>query len=177
MATYLLLGRSKHHAPLTGDRFYSSADAALREAILNSIDACGRRTSDAASYHPAITVTFDEVTRTITITDNGDGMNQHDVTELFAKIGASASSVIQEASRRKYEAVGEFGIGVVSYFLVCHRFEIHTRGESGQPIGLVFTNEMFDMEKPAEETVCRQEERGTTLLLHIVDQGRFDLSH
>ncbi len=160
---------------LTGDRFYSSADAALREAILNAIDACGRRASEEVSYHSTITVTFDEATNTLTIMDNGDGMNQNDITELFAMIGASASRAIQKTSGGRYEAVGEFGIGVVSYFLVCHRFEVHTRGESGIPIGLMFTNEMFDMKKPAEETACRREERGTTIILHIVDQGRFDL--
>jgi hypothetical protein len=162
-------------ALLTGDRFYSSADASLREAILNAIDACGRRLAEEASYHPAITVTFDEATSTLTITDNGDGMDQHDITELFTKIGASASRAIEKTSRSSYAAVGEFGIGVVSYFLVCQRFEVHTRGESGVPIGLVFANEMFDMKKSAEETVCQKEERGTTLILHIVDQRRFDL--
>jgi hypothetical protein len=160
---------------LTGDRFYSSADAALREGVLNAIDACGRRLAEETSYHPAITVTFDEATRTLSIADNGDGMDQHDITELFAKIGASASRAIEKTSRGSYAAVGEFGIGVVSYFLVCQRFEVHTRGESGEPIGLAFTNEMFDMKKPAENTVCRKEERGTTLILQIIDQARFDL--
>ncbi len=160
---------------LTGDRFYSSADAALREAVLNAIDACGRRSAEEEGYHPAITVAFDEATRTLTIADNGDGMDRHDITDLFAKIGASASSTIAKTSRGTYTAVGEFGIGVVSYFLVCQRFELHTRGEGGIPIGLVFTNDMFDMKKPAEESACRKEERGTTLVLHIVDQRRFDL--
>jgi hypothetical protein len=160
---------------LTGDRFYSSSDAALREAVLNAIDACGRRLAEEASYHPAITVTFDEATRTLTIVDNGDGMDHHDITELFAKIGASASRTIQKTSRGSYQAVGEFGIGVVSYFLVCDRFEVYTRGESGKPIGLVFRKEMFDMKVPAEEVACQTQEHGTTLILHIVDQRRFDL--
>lgn len=160
---------------LTGDRFYSSADAALREAILNAIDACGRRLAEEGSYRPAIAVTLDEATLTLTISDNGDGMDQHDITDLFAKIGASASRAIEKTSHGTYAAVGEFGIGVVSYFLVCQRFEVHTRGESGVSIGLVFTKEMFDMKKPAEEAVGQVEERGTKLILHIVDQRRFDL--
>ena len=162
-------------ALLTGDRFYSSADAALREAILNSIDACGRRAAEGESYNRAITVAFDEATLTLTISDNGDGMDQSDITDLFAKIGASASRAIQKTSHGNYEAVGEFGIGVVSYFLVCQRFEVHTRGESGVPIGLVFTNQMFNMTKQAEESVCQKGEQGTMLILHILDQRRFDL--
>ncbi|MGI8732830.1 MAG: ATP-binding protein [Pyrinomonadaceae bacterium] len=160
---------------LTGDRFYSSADAALREAVLNAIDACGRRLAEDANYHRSITVAFDEGTRTLMVTDNGDGMDQHDITELFTKIGASASRAIEKTSRGSYAAVGEFGIGIVSYFLVCQRFEVHTRGGSGAPIGLVFANEMFNMEKSAEEITCRKEERGTTIILHVIDQQRFDL--
>jgi hypothetical protein len=160
---------------LTGDRFYSSADAALREAILNAIDACGRRSAQESDYHSTITVTFDEATRTLTIVDNGDGMDQQDITDLFAKIGASASRTIQKTSRGGYEAVGEFGIGVVSYFLVCKHFEVHTCGDSGKPIGLIFRKEMFDMKAPAQEIPCRSQERGTTLILHVSDQRRFDL--
>jgi HSP90 family molecular chaperone len=47
-------------ALLTGDRFYSSKDAALREAVLNAIDACARRSAAEPAAIPAITVEFDD---------------------------------------------------------------------------------------------------------------------
>jgi hypothetical protein len=161
---------------LTGDRFYSSADAALREAVLNAIDACGRRGSEESGYGPAINVLFDEGTRTLTIIDNGDGMNQSDITELFAKIGASASRAFKKSTTNTgYVAVGEFGIGIVSYFLVCDEFEVHTVGNSGDAIGLVFSRAMFDMNQTANLIECARPDRGTTVVLKISDQARFDL--
>ena len=36
----------------TGENFYSSADAALREAVLNAIDAIGRRKEEAPEIEP-----------------------------------------------------------------------------------------------------------------------------
>ena len=72
---------------LTGDRFYSARDAALREAALNAIDACGRRRNDEADIDPEIEIIFDEQAQTITITDNGDGMSREDLVSLFAKVG------------------------------------------------------------------------------------------
>jgi len=160
---------------LTGDRFYSSADAALREAVLNAIDACGRRLSEDAEYQRSITVTFDETTRTLVVVDNGDGMDRDDVAALFAKVGASASRAVKKSNGGKYEGVGEFGIGIVSYFLVCNRFEVHTFGKAGEPVGLVFRREMFDMQEQAESIVPRMQVRGTTLILHVLDDQRLNL--
>jgi len=43
---------------LTSDRFYSNPSAALREAVLNAIDAVQRRRTTAFDPLPDITVTF-----------------------------------------------------------------------------------------------------------------------
>ncbi len=43
----------------TGDRFYSSADAGIREAVLNAIDAIGRRRNVEADVNPQIHVIYD----------------------------------------------------------------------------------------------------------------------
>src|SRR5215217_4835078 len=77
----------------TGENFYSSADAALREAVLNAIDAIGRRQQMEATLEPEIEITFDETNRTITVADNGDGMDRGDVANLFTKVGSTASQI------------------------------------------------------------------------------------
>jgi HSP90 family molecular chaperone len=56
----------------TGESFYASADAALREAVLNSIDAIGRRRETEPDLKQKIEVTFDRSTTRITISDNGE---------------------------------------------------------------------------------------------------------
>src|SRR5258708_2143851 len=106
---------------LTGDRFYSSKDAALREAVLNPIRACHRPATAGPSLVQAISVLFDDKDLTLTISDNGDGMGAGEVTSLFARVGASMSRVSNNV-----DSVGEFGIGVVSFFLVADEFELHS---------------------------------------------------
>ena len=53
------LSRERILKLLTGERFYSDPSAALREAILNAIDAVHRRQQTVDSLDPMIDVTFD----------------------------------------------------------------------------------------------------------------------
>ncbi len=157
---------------LTGDRFYSSADAAIREAILNAIDACGRRRIIEPALYPSIEVLFDEQSKTVAITDNGDGMTREDVRDLFVRVGASASRLI---GQDKYKAIGEFGIGVVSYFLVCDRFQVHTLKHGSHPIGLQFDASMLDTETSASEVPPRHDSVGTKLVIFVRNESLFKL--
>ena len=77
---------------LTGDRFYSNPSAALREAVLNAIDAVHRHQKVASDVVPEIQVIFSRDVLTLTVVDNGIGMCQTDVSALFTKIGASAAT-------------------------------------------------------------------------------------
>ena len=77
---------------LTGDRFYSNPSAALREAILNGIDAVHRRRNLNCDISPEIKVTFDRAKSHLTVADNGVGMNKTEVETLFARVGASAAT-------------------------------------------------------------------------------------
>lgn len=60
---------------LTGDRFYSNPSAALREAVLNAIDAVHRRQKTVVDLTPHITVTFNRDDLTVIVGDNGIGMS------------------------------------------------------------------------------------------------------
>jgi len=119
---------------LTGDRFYSNPSAALREAVLNAIDAVHRRRKTAPELKPQITVTFNSDDMTLAVADNGIGMNCNDVESLFTKVGASAATA--ESNK---DSVGEFGIGVISYFMAGDAFTLQTNDGQSEPIGLSFT--------------------------------------
>lgn len=154
---------------LTGDRFYSSKDAALREAILNAVDACTRHEAKATGFEPRIQIVFDDETQSVTIEDNGDGMSRHEVSSLFAMIGASMAQIAE------VEAVGEFGIGVISYFLVCDRFTIETLRDESDAIGLEFSIDMLDAATPATERTASRSEVGTTVTLDVRDESLYQL--
>ena len=159
----------------TGETFYSSADASIREAILNAVDAIGRRqTSDSEEVGPQIDVIFDRQSRTITVSDNGDGMEREQVSGLFARIGGSASRIASDATKGEYRAVGEFGIGVLSYFLVCKKFEIHSMRSGSSPVGLVFSREMLDANTLAQEIESRRNEVGSDLILFVDTEELFN---
>lgn len=125
----------------TGENFYSSADAALREAVLNAIDAIGRRRANLPELNPQIEVVVDRNNQTLVISDNGVGMSKEALGKLFTKVGASAARLKDNANN---SAVGEFGIGALSYFLVCDRYELQTYKEGHEPIGLMFSEQMLD---------------------------------
>jgi Histidine kinase-, DNA gyrase B-, and HSP90-like ATPase len=154
---------------LTGDRFYSNPSAALREAILNAIDAVHRRRRSEATLSPRIAVTFDRKHLQLAVDDNGVGMSQAYVSALFTKVGASAASA--EASK---QSVGEFGIGVISYFMASDAFELQTYDGVSEPIGLGFTRAMLAGGKAALLKPSRTE-RGTIVTLHLRDEAIFNL--
>ena len=158
----------------TGETFYSSVDASIREAILNSIDAVGRRQATDPSVNPRISVVFDRQSSTVTVTDNGDGIGRDQMVALFSRIGASASRVAAQAAEGQYNAVGEFGIGVLSYFLVCERFQIFTLKPNSESLGLEFSREMLDAKTQAVSLKPRRTEQGTDLILFVDKESVFE---
>lgn len=158
----------------TGETFYSSIDASIREAVLNAIDAVGRRREIDNSLSTQIDICFDRQSQTVTVSDNGDGMGQGQVSRLFSRIGASAARVAADAQRGEYKAVGEFGIGVLSYFLVCERFQIHSCTGGGETLGLEFTREMLDANTQATLVEPRRNQQGTDLILFIEKEPSFN---
>lgn len=154
---------------LTGDRFYSNPSAALRESILNAVDAVHRRQRTDPHIRPEIVVTFDRSTRQLQVRDNGIGMTRADISSLFAKIGASAATYEPEK-----DAVGEFGIGVISYFMAADYFDLQTSDGKSEPIGLRFTKEML-AGGAATSLHATRGDRGTTVTLHLRDDALVQL--
>jgi hypothetical protein len=158
----------------TGDTFYSSKDAALREAVLNAIDAIARRRAVEPSVKPAITVRFITDPLSIEISDNGTGMTRIELAQFFAKVGASASKMmVSNPSAPKM--IGEFGIGVMSYFLAGENFEVQTLSDEEPAVALRFSRRMIDEEIPAEMIPAQRSERGTTLTIFVSTRAIFDL--
>lgn len=158
----------------TGENFYSSADAAIREVVLNSIDAIGRRKDTEPATEPKIDIVFDRENQTIAISDNGDGMDRDDLAKLFTKVGASASRFVPD--QQHYRAIGEFGIGALSYFLVCDKYQIQTMKQDSSPIGLMFSKTMLDGKTPAQECDATQESIGTTVIMFVSSPELFQLT-
>ena len=154
---------------LTGDRFYSDPSAALREAVLNAIDAVHRRRQTSPNLSPQISLTLNIDDQTLTVTDNGVGMDDEDISRLFAKVGASAAT--EDLNK---ESVGEFGIGVISYFMAGDSFQVHTCNSEDSAIGLEFSKAMLAGGK-AREIIATRNSQGTTIRIRVRDNKTLDL--
>ena len=154
---------------LTGDRFYSNPSAALREAILNAIDAVNRRQGITFNLVKNIKVIFNRNDLILKVVDNGIGMNKDNISNFFSKIGASKT-----ADETSNNSVGEFGIGIVSYFMAGETFELQTYDGETEPVGLVFDYKMLDG-GVAQQIEATRQSQGTTLTIKIRDDNTFNI--
>jgi molecular chaperone HtpG len=152
---------------------YSKKEIFLRELVSNASDAIDRARfealtdtsilSDGETFQ--ITIAPNKEARTLTITDNGIGM---DSAEVEANIGTIASSgtkaflaALKEAAN-KPEMIGQFGVGFYAAFMVADRVEVVTR-RAGRPA--VHWVSSGDGEYEIGDT--EREGRGTTVTLHL----------
>jgi len=117
---------------LLSRHIYSSPRVYLRELLQNSVDAitARRELPDQPAEPGAIRVTppgpaSDE----FTITDNGIGLTADEVTELLATVGSSSKRDIFDTRRHDY--LGQFGIGLLSCFMVADKIRIVSASARG----------------------------------------------
>jgi molecular chaperone HtpG len=118
---------------------YSHKEIFLRELISNASDACDKLRFEAigkpellsgdAELH--IDISIDAQARTITIRDNGVGMNRDEVVANIGTIASSGTRKFLEAlsSEQKADAnlIGQFGVGFYSAFVVADKVTLVTR--------------------------------------------------
>ncbi|MGA8758421.1 MAG: molecular chaperone HtpG [Stellaceae bacterium] len=123
---------------------YSEKEIFLRELISNASDACDRLRY-AALTDPAlaegdtdyrVVLTPDKKPRTLTIADNGIGMNRDELIENLGTIARSGTAAFMSQlsgdARKDMSLIGQFGVGFYSAFMVAEKVEVLSRkaGES-----------------------------------------------
>src|SRR2546428_3345332 len=101
-----------------GINLYSSIPAVLAEAVANSYDA------DATK----VDIIIDKNAHTIDISDDGCGMDLHDINEKYLHVGYERRKEPGQAvtPRWKREVFGRKGIGKLSLFSIAKIVEIRT---------------------------------------------------
>ena len=163
---------------------YSHKEIFLRELISNASDACDKLRFEAIA-NPAlgsgdgdlhIDVSWDKDARTITIADNGIGMNRE---EVVANIGTIASSGTRRflaamGNEQKADArlIGQFGVGFYSAYVVADKVTVLSRRADAPASEGV----KWESDGKGEYTLETVElpERGTTVTLHLkADEDEF----
>ena len=155
---------------------YSNREIFLRELISNASDSCDKlryaaltdsKLLDGASGGDfAIHLTVDKAAKTLTIADNGIGMN-HD--ELIANLGTIAKSGTAEFlksvadSKKDVNLIGQFGVGFYSAFMVADKVDVVSR-KAGDAQGW-----MWSSDGKGAFTVSAQADapRGAHITLHL----------
>ena len=107
---------------------YTHKEIFLREIISNASDAMDKLaytalTDDKVGLNRedlAITITRDEANRTLTVSDNGIGMNRAEMEENLGTIAKSGSLGFKQAMEKQedIDIIGQFGVGFYSAFMV-----------------------------------------------------------
>lgn len=149
-------------APLYGD----DPSYGVRELIQNAVDACNeRKDSEKGDYRGIIEIRLDTKAKTLTIADNGKGMNEDVLLNYYLSAGASyrfSDDWIREHTQNQkanFARNGRFGVGVLATFLLGNQITVTTR-HVGDDLGYRFS---FGIQ-PAQLEVKRiSREPGTTI--------------
>jgi molecular chaperone HtpG len=147
---------------LLSHHLYSSPRVYVRELLQNAVDAItARRAADPVA--PAeVRIETPEQTGdgTLRVHDTGIGLDEAAVHELLATIGRSSKR--DDLGFARHEFLGQFGIGLLSCFLVADEIQVMTRAE-GQPTvsWTGYADGRYAVSLPAEQ----REATGTTVVL------------
>lgn len=110
---------------LLSDNLYSGERVFLRELLQNGVDAIAARKREEQELEGKITVTYRrcEDGADLTFADNGIGLSEEEIHSFLSVIGQSSKR--GDEVRGSY--IGQFGIGLLSCFLVSGEIEVVTR--------------------------------------------------
>ena len=118
---------------------YTNQEIFIRELISNASDAVDKlhfrsltdKNLDFSKESFEIYVSFDEEKRSITVSDNGIGMNKEQMDKNLGTIAHSDSMLFKDENSSdqgdKLDIIGQFGVGFYSVFMVAKKVEVVSR--------------------------------------------------
>ena len=165
---------------------YTNKEIFLRELISNSSDACDKlrylsqTDSGLVQDDPdfKINISIDKEARTISIKDNGIGMNRADLQENLGTIAKSGTQgfidQLSGDSKKDSQLIGQFGVGFYSCFMVADKVTVTSR-KAGEDKVYV-----WESDGKGEYTISdsdREFARGTEIVLHIKEEEGVYIDH
>lgn len=164
---------SKRLLDLMANSIYTNTDIFLRELISNASDALDKlhylslTDTEIKNDDPKINIDIDKNNRTITISDNGIGMNDKDLENNLGTIAKSGSLEFKKdlAKQEEIDIIGQFGVGFYSVFMIAKKVEVLTR-KVNEETAYLFTSED---ENGYEINKATKDNFGTMIKLYIKD--------
>ena len=167
---------SKRLLDLMINSIYTHKEIFLRELISNASDAIDKLcfialTDDKLGMTRSdfrITLHADKESRTLTITDNGIGMDRDDLENNLGTIASSGSYQFKQEMEEKPEdidIIGQFGVGFYSAFMVAKKITVTTK-KYGSDTAYLWEStgaDGYTIEETQKDTL------GTVIVLEIKD--------
>jgi len=159
---------------------YSNKEIFLRELVSNAADAADKlrfkALSNADLYEGdgdlRVRVSADKENNTVTISDNGIGMNHDDIVTHLGTIAKSGTadffSKLSGDQASDSQLIGQFGVGFYSAFIVADRVTVRSRAAGDDASKGV----EWSSEGEGEFTTAQVEKatRGTDIILHLKEE-------
>ena len=168
---------------------YSDKDVFLRELISNAADACEKLRYEAITTpsllgddpDSRITIAIDPDAKTLTIEDNGIGMDRDDAIEALGTIARSGTRAFMEkieAAQGKEGAqlIGQFGVGFYSAFMVAERVDVKTR-KAGADTAWLWSSDGKGAFSIAPHQIADAPTRGTRVIVHLMEDAKSYAEH
>jgi molecular chaperone HtpG len=161
---------------------YSNKEIFLRELISNSSDALDKykflTLTDSkfknSDFVPRIDISFvsDDKNSTITISDNGIGMDKKDLNQNLGTIARSGTknflSKMSGNSKKDSNLIGQFGVGFYSSFMAADKVDVLSR-KAGNNKACLWSSDGKTGYTIEDST---RDSQGTTVTLHLNDEGK-----
>jgi len=160
---------------------YSNKEIFIRELVSNASDAIDKlnylkltdetiKTSLPEDWAGKVTITFDEADKSLTIIDNGIGMNEADLIASIGTIAKSGTKSFVEAmtgdAKKDSNLIGQFGVGFYSVFMVASHVDVISK-KAGEEVAYKWSSDgtgEFDL------SACTKESSGTVIYIKLKDE-------
>ncbi len=160
---------------------YSHKEIFLRELVSNSSDALDKlkyltltdEQFKSLPFEPRIDIEFaeDGDEKTLTISDNGIGMDNDDLMENLGTIAKSGTKSflgqLTGDAKKDSNLIGQFGVGFYSVFMVADSVEVISR-KAGDDTAYKWVS---DGKSGFEISEAERDTQGTTVILHLGEEG------
>lgn len=163
---------------------YSETDIFLRELVSNASDACDKLRYEAIES-PAllgegdalkIRIIPNKTAGTLTIVDNGIGMERQELIDHLGTIARSGTKAFVSKLKEAKDGlglIGQFGVGFYSAFMVAEKIVVISRraGESDVWTWTSSGGSGFEIARASDEEAARVA-RGTEIILHLKNDAK-----
>lgn len=117
---------------LLSNHLYSNPGIFVRELLQNGVDAIQARKRLGHAFEPMVRVELFPSSHTLAFQDNGCGLTESEIEEFLASIGSSSKRSELDAGD---DFIGQFGVGLLSCFIVSDEIVLITRSATdGVPL-------------------------------------------